>query len=257
MLDIDSIKVLYFDTVTETYKDLDMDSYDLRYDKDTNSIYATITIQNGANIYKLSYDVHVKIDFSIQGWYDTPTTNINLYSNEASILNSSVESDIISDGVRVQTYNQGADATLYKIRFVKYDGNNLNKRLGAAFYLYYWDRTSRSWKQLVQDSGDIFRTDPATGILTLSNDLCSLQQEQLITKNTWYKLVEVKSPTGYMLEENPIYYYTTETGESDSYIPSGSNIKDYTVVTIGQEEPNELYIPNEKLNFRLSKGGCY
>ena len=253
MLDIDSIKVLYFDTVTETYKDLDMDSYDLRYDKDTNSIYATITIQNGANIYKLSYDVHVKIDFSIQSWYDTPTTNINLYSNEASILNSSVESDIISDGVRVQTYNQGADATLYKIRFVKYDGNNLNKRLGAAFYLYYWDRTSRSWKQLVQDSGDIFRTDPATGILTLSNDLCSLQQEQLITKNTWYKLVEVKSPTGYMLEENPIYYYTTETGESDSYIPSGSNIKDYTVVTIGQEEPNELYIPNEKLNFRLSK----
>ncbi len=241
-LDMDNIKVLYFDKTTETYKSMKTSAYSMRYDADTNSLYVTITVQSDIKKYKLAYDAYV----------DGTEGAVAQYDNEASVLNSSIETDIVSERVYVQKYDQGADATTYQIKFVKYDGDNLNKRLGAAFNLYYWNKTSKTWVKLSQNSGDVFRTDSATGILTLSNDLCSLQEEQLITADTWYKLVEVEAAPHYMLDETPIYYYVTDTGETRS-VPEYSGITDYSVVTVGQDRVYEIFIPNEKLSFKLQK----
>ncbi|MBP3326036.1 MAG: hypothetical protein J6L77_06435 [Coprococcus sp.] len=241
-LDMDNIKVLYFDKTTETYKSMKTSAYSMRYDADTNSLYVTITVQSGIKKYKLAYDAYV----------DGTEGDVAQYDNEASVLNSSIETDIVSERVYIQKYDQGADAITYQIKFVKYDGDNLNKRLGAAFNLYYWNKTSKTWVKLSQNSGDTFRTDSATGILTLNNELCSLQDEQLITADTWYKLVEVEAASHYMLDDTPIYYYVTDTGETAT-VPTGSGITDYSIVTVGQDRVYELYIPNEKLSFKLQK----
>ena len=189
--------------------------------------------------------------------------------NQVEILGTKIKMDRVHERVRLSARDESSDAVTYQINLIKYDMDDIEKRVDATFDLYV--RDGDRWKNLT--SGDSKIAEPlktVDGQLQIRNSIVSEVPINLIEKYKWYKLVEISADTpGYSLNTKPLYYfvsdngqvqekYTNDKGEKlyrDVYIPG--DIDDYKIVTLkntsaGAKAP-ELYFGNRKGGFDLKK----
>ena len=241
-LDPSSIKVEKYDSTNKEWKTLD--SAVSHPDVDNYILDVDITVPDDAAKFRIIYDAIVK-----------PYKDMQLITNEVSVKDHDVAKITFEKKVFTRTYNAGADAEAFKIELKKYDAEDSSVLLGASFELYYYDIDNKTWvKRENGESADgLFTTDSTTGKIILSNALCGSNPTPVIADETWYKLVEVKAPTGYILNEEPIYYYVSSKASSPNSVPTDLRNIDYIIVAVGGGTPYPLSVSNSKLGFDIKK----
>ncbi|MBQ8281125.1 MAG: hypothetical protein IJZ25_01820, partial [Lachnospiraceae bacterium] len=235
-LDIDSIGVYYFNETTEKYVKM-TSGYVLKYDDTEKTLSAEITVRDGVSKYKLEYAA------SIVGEQNAHTS----FVNTAKIEGSSVAEVRFEDKIFKISYGAGAITEERVITLVKYDEINLETRLqGAQFELY--KLSDGSWVELTTPENDVpSLTTDVDGKVVISNSLSEVSQ--FVQDECWYKLVEVKSPAGYALDETPIYYYVTDKeGNEPSVIPDG--VVDYKIIDSAE---GLVMVANDGLAIKIYK----
>ena len=175
---------------------------DCSFDSTSRTLRADITIDDLDNRYRVVYDTNIIGE----------SNSVALYTNTASMDNSTAKVDKISKKVLVYEYTGGSDAFVYRVDLHKFDQYNLTKNLEAKFNLYKLE--DKNWVLLTtgEENYEQIQTD-STGYASIANKVVSEQPILMVQNETYYKLVEVESPTGYVLDETPIYYYVSESGE--------------------------------------------
>lgn len=241
-LDIESIKVEKYDSTNKEWKThSDVITYP---DADNYTLDADITVPDDATKFRIIYDAIVK-----------PYEDMQIIENKVSVKDHSVAEVTFQKKVYTRNNNSGADASTYKINLKKCDQDDRTIPLGASFELYYYDETNKTWNKRTNGiSGDgLFSTNPSTGSITISNQLCGSDPTPIIENKTWYKLVEVKAPAGYLINDKPIYYYVSSTGATPTKFPEGVSKTDYMTVSVGSDKPYPLTVTNSKLKLDIKK----
>ena len=239
-----SVKLEKFNTTNSSWEEMANTEYLAGYDSTQNILDVEVTVPNDASKYKLTYQAIIKPDKYMQ-----------VINNKVSVLNHNVAEVEFSKKVYTKTNNAGADADAYKIKLSKYDANDISIPLQASFELYYYDSTTSEWKLRTNGTSadGYFTTNASTGYIEMSNALCGSDPIPIIANKTWYKLVEVKAPTGYQLLKDPIYYYVTDDGSEPSASTKPSEAKSYTPLMVGGGTAVPLNVSNTKLGFDIKK----
>ena len=241
-LDPASVKVEKYDSTDKSWKELDTA---VTYpEPDNYTLDVDITVPNDAAKFRITYDAIVK-----------PYKSMQIIENEVSVKDHSVAKVNFEKKVYTRNNNSGADAEAYKINLKKSDSEDPSILLGASFELYYYDEETKTWIERPngESSDGLYSTNPTSGIITLSNALCGSDPTPVIADKTWYKLVEVKAPEGYILRDKPIYYYVSAIGVSPDKRPTDVGEKDFVTVSVGAGEPYPLSVTNSKLAFDIRK----
>lgn len=175
---------------------------DYSFNSASRTLRVDITIDDLAYRYRVVYDTNIIGE----------SNAIAHYTNTASMDNSTAKVDEISKRVLIYEYTGGSDAFVYRVDLHKFDQYNLTKNLEAKFNLYKLE--GKDWVLLTtgEENYEQIQTD-STGYASIANKVVSSQPILMVQNETYYKLVEVESPTGYVLDETPIYYYVSESGE--------------------------------------------
>ena len=236
LLDIDSIGVFKYNEQQEKYEKL-RNGYTLKYNSKTKELEIKINVIEGIDKYLIRYNATV---------CGTPNKYATV-KNNAKIENSTVNEAVWDTKIFKQFYKAGATTSDMSIKIYKYDEENLENRLSnAEFELYEYDGSS--WVNITtKDNGCDVLTSDSDGKIEITN---KLSNSKLFVRNeTWYKLEETKSPAGYMLSSDPIYYYVTDlSGKYPTSIPEGIN--DYLVA---DQEENIITIGNKKNQLGIRK----
>ena len=236
LLDIDSIGVFKYNEQQEKYEKL-RNGYTLKYNSKTKELEIKINVIEGIDKYLIRYNATV---------CGTPNKYATV-KNSAKIENSTVNEAVWDTKIFKQFYKAGATTSDMSIKIYKYDEENLENRLSnAEFELYEYD--GNSWVNITtKDNGCDVLTSDSDGKIEITN---KLSNSKLFVRNeTWYKLEETKSPAGYMLSSDPIYYYVTDlSGKYPTSIPEGIN--DYLVA---DQEENIITIGNKKNQLGIRK----
>ena len=252
-LDIDNVKVT---EITDTGTEIDITgSSVLRYSKESNIFEAVITYTEGSK-YKIEYNAKIA---GKEG-------RTSIMANDVEIPNTTVKADSIRDRIYVYNYSGDADANVYNIKFEKYDVNHIDYKIsGARFELYRYDTESQSWDELTdgqEERPDYIETDDQ-GKASIKS-LSTSSTKKLVQLGYYYKLVEIKTEEGYILDDTPIYYYVYNTNTDDEGKPVAQKAAPeevskagYTTValaTLGEDEFIPLILlGNSKFGFEIEK----
>jgi len=217
----------------------------ISYDDDVMEV--KVPVEQTGYKYRIYYDAMVLAEAGVCVEYD----------NEVSILGTDIKADKVESQTWVYAYNEGSYALVNKIDLHKYDKYDITKGIQAKFDLYRLK--DGAWECITTDAyghGPI-ETD-ATGNVRIENSIVNNVPITLVEENTWYKLVEIETEEGYVLDSNPIYYYVSETGDklADEDIPRG--IKDYQMIKLKSnisvnEDIPVLYVENQRFGFEIEK----
>lgn len=245
-LDIDSVHVYrYKEGALEDKEDIteNLELCNLNYD---NHIFDTIiTIENPEDCYRIEYNAKVT---GAAGEYVT-------YSNSVKILGTDISEDKTDNKVAIYEYEEKSAAYKYKYIIKKYDKYNTNKKLQAKFDLYFYNKSTNKWILMTDGAQGTYKYDKiATGENgeALVENSASLESEHpvdLVTANTWYKLVECEASEGYLIDTTPIYFYVSRTGDTPTDVPYVAR-NNYTIVRVmladaPDDEISVIYVGNE------------
>ena len=181
--------------------------------------------------------------------------------NKAEILGTTVKKDELNDRVSILNSHESSDASNYMIRIQKYDMDDITKKVNASFDIYKYDN---GWKCLTTGADKIYSSDypieTTNGKVVITNKIPDNKPHQLIEKDTWYKLVERSTDPGYSVNNEPLYYYVSQDGQTHSNPPYG--VTNYSIATLltgkSENEIEEDTLPtllfgNRKLGFSVEK----
>lgn len=238
--DITSIKVLGIGADGE--KELSKEDYTPAYDDRTseNQNYLSVTIKDSKDYtkYRIVYDAKV------QGEINSTVA----YANVAEVKGTEIESEEVIKDVYIQQQDGSAIQVDYKLKLLKYDASNANNVLVATFDLYAYDKTYNDGKGGWKPRKQGLTTDN-NGELVLQNDT---QNGDMLTANTWYKLVETNAPKGY-IKDKIVYFYIPPVSptEKPEKNPNEDEIKNFNNISL--DGSSVLQIPNYKASLRLHK----
>lgn len=158
----------------------------------------------------------------------------NTVSLEGKIDNSYESKDFVT--IKISESSAGAEIDGVVICKVDKDNNAITLP-GAKFKLYRWDNNKNEYVIVKnKDEGDVFTTDE-NGEIKLSK----------LDYNTAYKLVEEKSPDGYIKNTKPYYFYVFNSDKA-KYPECKPNSFKGTLYTSG----SVIYIKNELDNTKIT-----
>ncbi len=220
---------------------------DCKISYDDSVMEVKVPVEQTGYKYRIYYDAMVLAEAGVCVEYD----------NEVSILGTDIKADKVESKTWVYAYNEGSYALVNKIDLHKYDKYDITKGIQAKFDLYRLKDGAWECITIGENGYDPIETD-ATGNVRIENSIVNNVPITLVEENTWYKLVEIETEAGYVLDSNPIYYYVSETGEklADEAIPRG--IKDYQLIKLKSnisvnEDIPVLYVENQKFGFEIEK----
>ncbi len=117
-------------------------------------------------------------------------------TNIASLKGYTTSGSESKDQLHIKVTESSAGANIQGVSIYKVDEDNNSVALqGAEFKLYRYDRNSGNYVSVPDE--DTVYTAGFDGLLSLEN----------LSYNTAYKLEEVKAPEGYILSNEPYYFY--------------------------------------------------
>lgn len=222
------------------------------YDKDSSQLVVDIPVRNLNDKYRIVYDARI----------NGGSNDFIAYDNEVTIEGTSVKTDVVKDRVLLAHFNQGSDAATYAISLVKYDRYSIEKRLEAEFNLYKLNidaNGDESWTLLTtsQNGYDTIKTD-ANGQVIIANSIYGTTPVTLIEKGGWYKLEEIDAQAGYVVSNEPTYYYVVNPNVADVETPESIEGSFQTVILAEKlnaafEEYPVLYVANQRFGFDVRK----
>ncbi len=211
----------------ENGKDVELtEGFTVSYDDqaaDKNTLLITISDQSYQR-YKIVYDAKMS--------YDKVNTNVPI-SNTAFIHGTEIKSETVEKDVFVQEQDASVVETNYQVTLLKFDATNTATRLEATFDLYAY--VNGGW--VLKDSS--IKTSAEDGTITLKNT----DDKTILSKDTWYKLVETTPPTGYIASTT--YFHL---GQVSGNKPEG--VGAFTTIPL---DGGTHQIPNYKATLKLRK----
>ncbi len=222
------------------------------YDKDNGQMVVDIPVSDLNDKYRIEYDARV----------NGGSNDFIAYDNEVTIEGTKIKTDIVKDRVLLAHFNQGSDAATYAISLVKYDRYSIEKRLEAEFNLYKLNidaNGDESWTLLTtsQNGYDTIKTE-ANGQVIIANSIYGTTPVTLIEKGGWYKLEEIDVQAGYVVSNEPTYYYVVNPNVADVETPDSIEGSFQTVILAEKlnaafEEYPVLYVANQRFGFDVRK----
>lgn len=145
---------------------------------DKNTLWITVSDQSYQQ-YQIVYDAKLAASEA--------NTTVAL-SNTASILGTQIKSETVDKDIYVQEQDGSVVEQNFQVKLLKFDAANTAVRLEATFDLYAYE--NGIW--VLKDSG--IKTSAEDGTITLKNT----DEKAILSKDTWYKLVETDPPKGYI-----------------------------------------------------------
>jgi pilin isopeptide linkage protein len=246
LLDIDNVNI--YQTVEAAKTDI-TSSCKLSYNVKTGVFEIEVPVTNTKATYRMEYYAKV---------IGASGAKITI-SNSAIVLGTDVKEDNVKKNVYVPSISEDADAITSEIRFVKYDQYDVESRVKATFDLYYYDKTAKAWVLLTGEGGyDQIKTGE-DGTASINNTtIVASQPIRMVTRGYWYKLVEVDTEEGYMVDSTPIYYYVMNGTALPTDATSVVGYTKYSLVELpavgaSTAELPIIYASNHKLSFNISK----
>ncbi len=222
------------------------------YDKDNGQMVVDIPVSDLNDKYRIVYDARI----------NGGSNDFVAYDNEVTIEGTKIKTDIVKDRVLLAHFNQGSDAATYAISLVKYDRYSIEKRVEAEFNLYELNINANggeSWKLLTTNENgyDTIKTD-TNGQVIIKNDVVNTTPVTLIKKGGWYKLEEIDAQAGYVVSNEPTYYYVVDPNVADVETPESIEGGFQTVILAEKlnaafEEYPVLYVSNQRFGFDVRK----
>ena len=236
--------------IVRTLSDSEYSCSSSGYDTGENNPYA---YYNNLE-FRLPDKKHLRVTYRYVFEEDTPAS----YQSDVTAINSAKlegdddESNLAEDKTTVRVLNVKSRADMSGINLFKVDSGNMNKFLdGAYFTLYRWDTASKSWventgswdpaKKVWLDSGNEYGSEFVSE--TTDDGRKGLAAVQGCTYNVAYKLVETKSPSGYVISEEP-FYFMLVAEDKDHYPvqkPEVGEDPEGGIYTIKEMAPAESY----------------
>lgn len=201
------------------------EGYTVSYDDqaaDKNTLLITVDDQSYQR-YQIVYDAKMSSD--------AVNTNVPI-SNTAFIHGTQIKSETVDKDIYVQEQDGSVVETNYQVTLLKFDASNTAVRLEATFDLYAYE--NGGW--VLKDS-DI--TTGKDGTITLKNT----DEKAILSKDTWYKLVETDPPKGYIASTT--YFHL---GQVSGNKPQG--VGAFTTIPL---DGGTHQIPNYKATLTLHK----
>lgn len=224
----------------------------IAYHTDNNTLVVAVTVEDKEYRYRVCYDAKV-----IGG-----SNEYVKCVNTAKVRGTTVTLDQTIDKVLIHDYRDGSEAVKNRIKIEKFDEYNTRKHLNAKFDIYKgtYENNQMSWKNLTDGSSGYGPVETGDdGIVTIENDIVNTSAPVLLVEpNCWYKLVEIDAPDGYMLRDEPIYYYVSESGEDLNERDVPKDIDKYVLARLVPEDIDGSKAPiirvsNQKFGFDINK----
>lgn len=135
--------------------------------------------------------------------------------NKANIKGVTISDDQNKDNRQVEIQESSATARLSGLSLIKVDSENNALTLGGAkFRLDVWDMASKSYVPVKDGDADYTLTSNKDGNIHISMAKKNAKEDEHLQYNTAYRLVEIKAPAGYELNEEPFeFYFYRQEGE--------------------------------------------
>ncbi len=168
--------------------------------------YVSTYYLKNAKHYQIEYDAHLSGE---------PDDHSNLtYTNTAEVFG---KKSTWEKTQRIDSSGSGASPT-YGIKVLKHVKGNASQGLeGAKFKLYWYPSTADdpNGKNTRPDKNDSGWVDTGKVLTTDENGYAKTTNDMKIHSQTWYKLVEVQAPEGYVMKTTHYFFWITEEPVAD------------------------------------------